>query len=249
MFTPNPRAAAPRRLSALTLLSLLLNLLPAPPAVRAAAAPVQAGAASFVRVLNLPTNDLVYDRQTQKIFASVPSSAGSAGNSVTEVDPAAGSVGPSVFVGSEPNKLALADDGHTLYVGLDGASSVRRFDTTTQTAGSQFYLGNAPSNPISDGPYTAAGLAAMPGSPGTVAVSRIAGDFNFSTSLSIYDEGVKRPEDSDGAGRQVEFSSSPDRIYTTDGGSARSSGVTRSAPRASRSRARSAAAGAALSST
>ena len=47
-------------------------------------------------------------------------------------------------------------------------------------------------------------LAAMPGSPGTVAVCRIAGTFNSSTSLSVYDDAVKRPNDS-GSGADIEL--------------------------------------------
>ncbi len=167
-----------------------------------------------VRHVPLVTKDLAYIPSSQAIYASIPSAAGPSGNSVTAIDPATGSVGTPVFVGSEPTKLALADDGHNLYIGLNGASSVRRFDTATQTAGLQFALGTSPANPISDGFYSAADLAAMPGSPGSVAVCRITSSFNPSTSLSVYDDGVKRPNDSNGVGRDIEFSSSPTRIYS-----------------------------------
>ena len=97
-------------------------------------------------------------------------------------------------MGSEPTKLALADDGHTLYVGLNGASSVRRFDTVTRRVGIAIPAGYFASNPISDGFFSAADLAPVPGSPGSVAVCRITSSFNSSTSLSVYDDGVKRPE-------------------------------------------------------
>src|SRR6185295_19560985 len=107
-----------------------------------------------VRHVSLITKDLAYIPSSQTISASVPSVAGPTGNSVASIDPVAGTVGTPVFVGSEPTKLALADDGHTLYVGLNGASAVRRFDTTTQTPGLQFALGTSPANPISDGFYS-----------------------------------------------------------------------------------------------
>src|SRR5207244_3495982 len=91
-------------------------------------------------------------------------------------------------------------------------ASVRHVPLVTQTAGLQFSLGTAPGNPISDGFFSASDLAAMPGSPGTVAVCRIAGSSNPTTSLSVYDDGVKRLNDSNGVGREIEFSSSPTRI-------------------------------------
>jgi DNA-binding beta-propeller fold protein YncE len=179
------------------------------------ATPTPAPVEASVRHVPLVTKDLAYVPSLQAIYASVPSAAGPSGNSVAAIDPAAGTVGTPVFVGSEPTRLALADDGHTLYVGLNGASSVRRFDTATQTPGLQFTLGTSPANPISDGFYSAADLAAMPGSPNTVAVCRITSAFNPSTSLSVYDDGVKRPNDSNGVGTDIEFSSSPTRIYST----------------------------------
>src|SRR6185369_1892804 len=91
-----------------------------------------------VVVLPLTTNDVVYDPVDGKLYVSVPSSAGSSGNSVRQIDPSTFVVGDPVLVGSEPNKLALSKDGSSLYVGLDGAFAVRRFDTTSQTPGQQF---------------------------------------------------------------------------------------------------------------
>src|SRR5438045_1442343 len=88
-----------------------------------------AAAADPVRQVSLPANDLAYDPATGKIYASVPSSAGSRGNSITAIDPETGQIGPSVPVGSEPGKLVIADQGGTIYVSLDGAAAVRRFDT------------------------------------------------------------------------------------------------------------------------
>lgn len=178
-----------------------------------------------VRHVPLVTNDVAYVASSQAIYASVPSVAGPSGNSVAAVDPVAGTVGVPVFVGSEPTKLALADDGHSLYVGLNGANAVRRFDTVTQTPGLQFSLGTSPPNPISDGFFSASDLAVMPGSPNTIAVCRISSTFNPFTSLSVYDDGIKRANDSNGVGREIEFSSSPTRIYSSGPGG--SSGLQR----------------------
>src|SRR5262245_35274625 len=70
--------------------------------------------ADFVRIVRLTANDVVYSSTTKMLYASVPSSAGSAGNSIATIDPATGVISQSIFIGSEPNRLALADDGTTL---------------------------------------------------------------------------------------------------------------------------------------
>src|SRR4029079_17511347 len=70
-----------------------------------------AAGADSIRQVSLPANDLAYDPTTGKIYASVPGSAGSIGNSITAIDPETGQVGASVFVGSEPGKLAISDQG------------------------------------------------------------------------------------------------------------------------------------------
>ncbi len=91
--------------------------------------------------MTLSTNDLVFSQATQKLYASVPSSEGSTGNSVAEIDPVSATVTNQTFVGSEPAQLAQADDGATLYVGLDGAASIRSYNILNHTAGAQFVIG------------------------------------------------------------------------------------------------------------
>jgi sugar lactone lactonase YvrE len=159
---------------------------------------------TFIKQVSIATNDLAYSQTTKMLYASVPSSGGSKGNSITAINPATGDIGTSVFVGSEPNRLALSDDGQTMYTGLDGAASVRRFDIATQTAGLQFYLGNS----SFDGPNRATDISVMPGSPGTVAVSRSLKD------VAIYDDGVQRAQT--GNPGQNEFAS-PTTLYVSSG--------------------------------
>src|SRR5690349_15464444 len=110
---------------ALSYLCAVVGLLPsAAPAARAAArrpAPALAADTSFVRRLSLNAKDLVVDPNTQTLYASVPSSAGAGGNSITPVDPVAGTIGTPVFVGSEPGRMVISDDGQYIYVALDGA--------------------------------------------------------------------------------------------------------------------------------
>ena len=84
------------------------------------------------------------------------------GNSITKITPDTGVVGPSTFVGSEPNKMAISSDGQTLYTHLDGANSMRRFDVVSATPGLQFPTSTQP--PID--------MEVVPGSPQSIAFTR-----------------------------------------------------------------------------
>ena len=142
-----------------------------------------------VRQFPITVKDVVFERNSGKFYASIPSRAGAMGNSIAKIDPLTGQVESFVFIGSEPGKLAMSDDGHTLYVNLEGAGAVRKFDTTTQTAGQQFALGDS----TSSGPFFVKDLAVAPGEPNVVAVSRK----NMTSSpdfegVAIYDNGVQR---------------------------------------------------------
>ncbi|HEX8283965.1 MAG TPA: Calx-beta domain-containing protein [Pyrinomonadaceae bacterium] len=180
--------------------------------------PLPTPAPGELRQVTLTTRDLVVDPATQTIFASVPASAGAGGDSVTPIDPVAGTAGAPIGVGGDPNKLAISDDGTALYVGLDGAKAVRRVDTQTRTAGLQFALGN---DPNFGWDYSAGDLSVMPGRPDTVAVSRRRPASPSHGGVAIYDNGVQRPVTTPDrvGGDYIEFSSSPSVLYGQDGSS------------------------------
>jgi len=143
-----------------------------------------------VRVVHLSTNDLVFDSVDKLIYASVPSSEFAIGNSITALDPAKGTIGSSVFIGSEPTHLAISDDGAFIYAGLYGAAAIRRFDPPTQTAELQYSLGNGGFN----GVFYPGELVVLPGEPHALAVSRFYGSLSppFAGTV-IYDDAVPRP--------------------------------------------------------
>jgi Calx-beta domain len=183
-----------------------------PSAASPPASPVQSESTS-IRQYSLAANDLAYSAQTQKIYASVPSSAGARGNSITEIIPATGALGQSVFVGSEPGQIALADAAQILYVALDGAGAVRRFDIPTLAAGPQFALEGAPS---SRRPLTASDMAIAPGNPNLLAVARASGPFTSEGGVAVFDNGVQRPVTTPGFGftsRFLAFSDSASKLY------------------------------------
>src|SRR5262245_3775349 len=193
LVVPFARNSSHKRAALLALASLIFNLVPTcqASAVTTPRALAQAATAPFVRVLNLPVNDIAYEKQSKKLFVSVPSRVGAGGNSVTEIDPATGALGASVFVGSEPNKLAVSDDGQTVYVGIDGAASVRRVNMATHTASTQFRLGV---DQFSATAFTAGDLAVVPGNSNAVAIARIQPGLSPpGTGVAVYDNGVQRP--------------------------------------------------------
>jgi hypothetical protein len=170
--------------------------------------------AEFIRHLSLPANDVIYNPADGTLYASMPSSAGASGNSILPINPATGETGTPVFVGSEPHKLAMSDDGRTLYVSLDGASSIRRFDTATRTLGQQFYIGHT-----SISSYAVSDLAVAPGNPNLVAVARHIPTLSIrGAGVAIFDNGVQRskttPDDISGPDF-LAFSATESRLYSS----------------------------------
>ncbi len=212
-----PRTHCRRRRLALLLLVSTINFIAAPflLATRSAAAPLNAPdvPTDFIRRINLTTNDLVYSSSTGKIYASLPSFAGSSGNSIAAIDPTTGLITSTTFIGSEPDKLALSDDGHSLYAVLEGASAIRRFDALTNTPGLQFSVGQD----SFFGRYNINDFAVAPANPGTIAVARHYGGVSPpEAGVAIFDDGVQRPNTGPGhlSGADfLAFSASASKLY------------------------------------
>ena len=176
----------------------------------------QALLAEGTRRIPLQAKELIVDPNTHTIYASVPGNVSPGGNSITSIDPFAGTVGASVFVGSEPRRLAISDDRQFIYVGLDGEAAIRRFDIATQTAQLRIPLGSTPST----GPYIAEDIEVLPGSPQSIAVSR-----NRTASspphdgVVVFDDDVQRPtvtNRSQTINNAIEFSASAGTLYGFD---------------------------------
>ena len=165
----------------------------------------------YVRRMSFSSNDIIFNPQDQMLYASRPGSVGSGGNSIARVNPLTGELISSSFIGSEPGKLALSDNGQSLYVLLGGAYAVRRFDTVNQIAGTQFAIGSA-----SDDPLTATDIAVVPGDPNTVAVARFRNETSSGQGVAIFQNGVRLPNVGTGhtAGvNYLAFSNSPAILY------------------------------------
>jgi len=137
---------------------------------------------AYVPIVN---NSMVYNPVNGLFYLSVPSSAGAPyGNCVVSIDPRTGALGTPIPVGAEPDQLAITADGRYLWVGLDGASAVRKVDLQTGVPGLQFTTVPGYSG------FAAAVLAAIPNQTDSVVVATPAG--NVGQALAIYDSGVIR---------------------------------------------------------
>jgi len=140
---------------------------------------------------NLPVNDVLCDTTRGKLLASIPSGDRTYGNTIVVVDPTTGAVERSTAIGSEPKRIALSDDGSTLWVGIDGAHSIRKLDTRTNATGplvqlpAESYLG----------PTVANEIVVLEGSATAVAVSYAVRDHSPShVGVAVYDDGIVRPK-------------------------------------------------------
>jgi hypothetical protein len=129
------------------------------------------------KLIDLTANHIVYDPYSRLLYASVASSATEvAGNSVVTLDPATGSRGSPVSVGSQPTSMALTGDGNYLYIDETGAGAVARLNTSSQQVEFSF--------PIASNNYAISlrDVAAMPGSDNTIAV-----DSGLGPGISLWD--------------------------------------------------------------
>jgi len=149
-----------------------------------------------IRQISLPASDIIYDPFTGKIYASVA-------DGITVIDPYTGNLGPSYYIGNGPGKLAISDDSRYLYVAL--YDTVRRFDLFSKTSDLEFSLGDSPSG----GGYFLTDMKVLPGQPESIAIARKAGP----SSIAIYDNGIKRPNETTHGPDVIEFSSSASILY------------------------------------
>lgn len=174
---------------AVACLSALAAILVAFMGLPAAAAPnaprATEGTFLSATTVDIKANDLLYDAARDVVYASIPSDGGANGNSIAPIS-RTGQVGEAIFVGSEPNVMALSDDGRYLYVGIDGAGAFRGVDLEDGTVGPLWPLG-------SDfcGLYVVGDMVGLLEEPDAVAIARGGG---CGGGVAVYDDGVMRPE-------------------------------------------------------
>lgn len=143
-----------------------------------------------ITVYSTGGNDLAWDAAAGKLYLSMPGVQGDAGDSIAIVDPVAGTVESTGFLGSDPGRLSLSDNGQYLYLGLDGENAMEQLTLPDFKVNARWNLGGATGL---DGPYYALDLTAAPGAPQTTAVSLA--NFVLSPSaeaVMIYDGSTPR---------------------------------------------------------
>lgn len=176
--------------------------------------------------LPLSVNDVVYSPQTDRIYASVGiSPSGVRGSTVVAINPHTGVITDSLPVGDGPGKLAISDDGTTLWVAVDGSGQVRRISLPGFTLGMSFSTGG---NRVED-------MAVMPGQPGTLAIALMSTCCTpRHEGVAVYDNGVRRPQVTrDHVGSNlIVFGETPSTLYgqSTEGGGFRTMRVNADGP-------------------
>ena len=146
---------------------------------------------SQISVYSTGGNDLVWDENTGKIYISMPGIQGDLGDAIGVVDPVAGTVTSSGFLGSDPARLSLSNNGQYLYMALYGANAIEQLTLPNFQLNAAWNLGGAGSF---EGPYYALDLQAAPGAPQTTAVVLANFDISpVSAGVVIYDGATPRP--------------------------------------------------------
>ena len=142
------------------------------------------GGSTRLSVLPVNANDIVWDAIHNKIYASLPSSDGSIGNSVVALDPVTATIGTPQYAGSEPNLMAISSDASYLWVGLDGRSAIQRLNLPGLSTDISIQL-----PPLE----TVLSIQAAPVNPHTMAaVAGIVGYSPQSFGGAIYDDATPR---------------------------------------------------------
>ena len=115
-----------------------------------------------ILTLDIPATFLLYDKFSNRFYASIPDTAPANASTVIAIDPATGAIVGSVALGKDPGVMALSSDGTALWVSVDGAGQIRRVDLPSLT----------PSTTIAFAGMRAEEIKVKPGQPGAIAVEK-----------------------------------------------------------------------------
>ncbi|MBS1701114.1 MAG: hypothetical protein JST12_05600 [Armatimonadetes bacterium] len=90
-------------------------------------------AATFTKYTFL-ANHIAYDAGNNKFWGTFGASTAYP-DSIVDIDPATGTIGTPIAVGSNPGAIAVSADGTVAYVCINGSSTLRVVDLTSRTAG------------------------------------------------------------------------------------------------------------------
>jgi hypothetical protein len=144
-----------------------------------------------IRTVNLAAADLGWDSAHSLLIASTLSSSTNNPNSIVTIDPLQGTVVTAQALPSQPAGISVTSDGSYVYVTLPCTGQVERLTLPSLTPDITFSLGND-----SNGHYYLSNhVAAAPGQPHTVAITRHSSTttaYGSNGGVVIYDDGVPR---------------------------------------------------------
>ena len=203
------------RLRLFAVLALCLVALPlAPTAAGANGTPAGINFWNF-KSTGVPANDAVFDSGRGVLMVTVPSKHTSLGNMLIEMNPRTGAIGRKVFVGSDPEEIALTDDGTTAYIGLGGTNRIVRVSLATFSVADSFSTGSIHFN----GPMFPEDIEAVPGRNDTVVVSlQVPGFTTRHRGVWAFRNGVALPAhtESDDRALRIEFTDADSLVGYND---------------------------------
>jgi hypothetical protein len=149
-------------------------------------------ASNRIRNVNVAAADLGWDSVHNLVIASTLSSSATNPNSIVAINPAQGTITTAVALPSQPAGIAVTADGSYVYVTLPVTGQVERFKLPALTPDITFGLGNDSGGNF----YNSMFVAAAPGLPHTVAITRHASSdtpYGATGGVAVYDDGVARP--------------------------------------------------------
>jgi hypothetical protein len=146
-----------------------------------------------VSTVSVQADDVVWDAAHGLLYASVQATSTDPAR-IVAIDPKTGLIQGSAALASEGGRLAISDDGNTLYVGMRTVGIVKRLTLPELTSDIDLTL---PSVNVLGQTY-AYDLTVAPNQPGTVAISlhssgwpSIAGS---DAGVAVFDDAVMRPQ-------------------------------------------------------
>lgn len=146
-------------------------------------------AVADVQRIPLITNDIVYDAINDELLVTVPSIVRWRGNTITRIKPSTLEILGSVYVGSDPERLALSDSGATLYIALTGSPKIVRYDVANRKVIGTFSAGP----PGQWGFLFGEDIDVAPGSETMISIARTNRFATDRDGAAIFDNGVQRP--------------------------------------------------------
>ena len=153
----------------------------------AAGSPTSICGGCTLQKIDVPAFHMVHDQVRSRLYTVATYDAVHDPNTLSAIDATNGAVLATLPIDPYPRQLALSDDGATLWVGFDMAYSIRKVSVAgaIPVVGAQYGLPNLSAST----PATAVDLAALPGTPTSIAAC-IGG--LGTPKVAILDDGVAR---------------------------------------------------------